>query len=159
MFGSGSNRNSATSTSRRSTHSALDAFKQKLPDHLGPKSINQHLILIRATLRFLWKRGKLRSVPYVPMEAVTKPHVDWYTKQERDQLLEGMFRLDLTEDILAAVDWHVSAGYAGPEFLFSRTSVFPRYIDNEALFAEAHGNLAATAAQGHGEAASPAPPA
>jgi len=66
---------------------------------------------------------------------------------------------DLTEDILAAVDWHVSAGYAGPELLFSRTSVFPRYIDNEALFAEAHGNLAATAAQGHGEAASPAPPA
>jgi integrase len=145
--------------------------------------------------------------------------------------------LDLTEDVLAAVDWHLGAGYAGPEFLFSRTSVFPRYIDShvrplklvqrklglrllshhkvgrhsvasqavtsgesvkavqaqlghrseqsthqyahlgsgaqrrlvealkperaphEALLAEAHGNLAAMAARGHGEAASPAPPA
>jgi hypothetical protein len=38
--------------------------------------------------------------------------------------------LDLTEDVLAAVDWHVGAGYARPEFLFSRTSVFPRYIDS-----------------------------
>lgn len=52
------------------------------------------LILIRAILRFLWKRGKLRNVPYVPMETVTKAHVDWYTKEERDRLLEGMFRLE-----------------------------------------------------------------
>ncbi|HKO50134.1 MAG TPA: hypothetical protein VJV79_20530 [Polyangiaceae bacterium] len=74
--------------------SALDTFKQALPKHLGPKSINQHLILIRATLRFLWKRGKLRSVPYVPMESVTKGHVDWYTQEERDQLLEGILRLE-----------------------------------------------------------------
>lgn len=174
--------------------SALDAFKQKLPAHLGPKSINQHLILIRATLRFLWKRGKLRNVPYVPMESVTKGHVDWYTREERDQLLGGIFRLepqwylfyylttrlglrtgevyaiahrqfrreppklvvdqavqrgtktrdaklvsrkndeayvlDLTADVLAAVDWHVSAGYGGTEFLFSKTGQFPRYIDS-----------------------------
>src|SRR5262249_20031157 len=38
--------------------------------------------------------------------------------------------LDLTADVLAAVDWHVSEGYAGPEFLFSRNGVFPRYIDS-----------------------------
>src|ERR1700722_8179120 len=74
--------------------SALDAFKRSLPEHLGPKSINQHLILVRAALRFLWKRGRLRSVPYVPMESVPKKHVDWYTQQERDTLLEGLFRLE-----------------------------------------------------------------
>ena len=114
------------------------------------------------------------------MEVVIKPHVDWYTRQEQDQLLEGMFRLepqwylfyslttrlgvrrgevcaithrqlrrepprpivdpavqretktkqakivsrkndeayvlDLTEDVLAAVDWHQGAGYAGRSF-------------------------------------------
>ncbi len=61
---------------------------------LGPKSINQHPILIRAALRFLWKRGRLRSVLYVPMESVPQSHADWYTKEERDQLLEGMFRLE-----------------------------------------------------------------
>src|SRR5262249_32225432 len=74
--------------------SAIDNLKSQLPDHLGPKSINQHLILVRAALRFLWKRGKLKSLPYVPMESVPKPHVDWYTEKERDQLLAGMFRLE-----------------------------------------------------------------
>lgn len=176
------------------TTPALDAFKQKLPAHLGPKSVNQHLILIRATLRFLWKRSKLKNVPYVPMEATSKKHVDWYTQEERDQLLEGIFRLepqwylfyyltarlglrtgevyavalrqvrreppklvvdravqrgtkkreaklvtrkndeaytlDLTADVLEAVDWHVRSGFSGEEFLFSKTGAFPRYIDS-----------------------------
>jgi len=34
--------------------SALDSFKQTLPKHLGPKSINQHLIVVRAVFRFMW---------------------------------------------------------------------------------------------------------
>jgi integrase len=38
--------------------------------------------------------------------------------------------LDLTEDVLAAVDWHMRAGYSGEEFLFSKTGAFPRYIDS-----------------------------
>jgi hypothetical protein len=38
--------------------------------------------------------------------------------------------LDLTAHVLAAIDWHVSEGYGGPEFLFSKTDVFPRYIDS-----------------------------
>ena len=38
--------------------------------------------------------------------------------------------LDLTADVLDAVDWHVRAGYAGKEFLFSKTGTFPRYIDS-----------------------------
>jgi integrase len=173
---------------------ALDAFKRSLPIHLGPRSINHHLILIRAVLRFLWKRSRLKAVPYVPMESVPKKHVDWYTKEERDRLLSGFFRLepqwylfyyltarlglrtgevyaiahrqvrseppqlvvdaavqrgtktrearlvsrknneayvlDLTADVLAAIDWHVSQGYAGPQFLFSKNGVFPRYIDS-----------------------------
>src|SRR5450432_2521798 len=174
--------------------SAMDAFKRKLPSRLAPRSINHYLILIRAVLRFLWKRSRLKHVPYVPMESVPKAHVDWYTQQERDQLLEGMFRLepqwylfyyltarlglrtaevyaisyrqirrepaqlivdqsvqrgtktreaklaarkndeayvlDITPDILAAVEWHKREGYGGPEFLFSKTPVFPRYIDS-----------------------------
>lgn len=169
---------------------ALDAFKRSLPKHLGPKSINQHLILIRAVLRFLWKRSWIKGVPYVPTESVPKKHVEWYTQQERDALLEGFFRLepqwylfyylttrlglrtgdvyairhsrirreppqlvvdqavqrgnktrearlvsrkndeayvlDLTADVIAAIDWHVTEGYAGPEFLFSKTG----YIDS-----------------------------
>ena len=32
--------------------------------------------------------------------------------------------------MLAAVDWHISQGYGGEEFLFSKSSAFPRYIDS-----------------------------
>ena len=38
--------------------------------------------------------------------------------------------LGLTDDVLAAVNWHVEKGYAGPDFLFSKTGRFPRYIDS-----------------------------
>jgi integrase len=174
--------------------SALDSFKSTLPSKLGPKSINQHLILIRAILRFMWKRGKLQSVPYVPMESVPSTQDDWYTEEERDQLLAGIYRwepqwylffyltvrlglragevyaasrrqlrekppqlvvdqaiqrgtkkreaklvtrkndeaytLDISQDVVDAIKWHIEKGYAGPEFLFTKTKKFPRYIDS-----------------------------
>jgi integrase len=37
--------------------------------------------------------------------------------------------LDLTDDIVDAIRWHIREGYAGPEFLFSKDGTFPRYID------------------------------
>jgi hypothetical protein len=75
------------------TTSALDVFKQNLPAHLGPRTVNHHLILVRAILGFMWKRGKLVSVPYIPRESVPQKHQDWYTQEERDRLLDGMFRM------------------------------------------------------------------
>lgn len=172
----------------------LDAFKQTLPENLGPKSVNHHLVLIRVVLRFAWKRGKLRFLPYIPLESVPQKIPEWYTQEERDQLLDGMFRLqprwylffyltcrlglrrgevyaishrqirhippqllvdqqvqrgtktreaklvsrknneayslELTQDVLDAINWHVSKGYAGEDFLFTRTGEFPRWIDS-----------------------------
>jgi integrase len=72
---------------------ALDAFKQKLPKKFGPATVNHHLGLIRATLRFMWKRQRLQYVPYIPMMTVPRKHYDWYTQAERDRLLDGMFRM------------------------------------------------------------------
>ena len=69
----------------------LDRFKQTLPGHLSSQSINHHLGLVRAVLRFMWKRGLLTHVPYVPMESIPRRYQDWYTQEERDILLEGMF--------------------------------------------------------------------
>jgi site-specific recombinase XerD len=40
------------------------------------------------------------------------------------------YALDVTEDILDAIRWHIRQGYAGPEFLFSKDGTFPRYIDS-----------------------------
>jgi integrase len=73
--------------------SLLDRFKQKLPKHWHPQTINHHLGLVRAVLRFMWKRSKLAHVPYIPMESIPRTHHDWYTQEERDRLLDGMFQL------------------------------------------------------------------
>jgi integrase len=70
---------------------SLDALKQTLPAHLSPKSINHRLSLVRTVLRFMWTRGRLQSVPYVPTVSVPDHHADWYTEEERDQLLDGFF--------------------------------------------------------------------
>jgi hypothetical protein len=75
------------------TTSELDMFKQQLPRTLGPRSVNHHLTLIRAVLRFMWKREKLSRLPYVPTMKVPIKDKPWYTTAERDRLLDGMFRL------------------------------------------------------------------
>jgi integrase len=72
---------------------AMDALKRALPSHLGPGSINHRLGLVRAVLRFSWKRGFLSVVPYVPMERKPKRPPKWYTEEERDRFLHGVFRL------------------------------------------------------------------
>ena len=68
-------------------------LKQSLPRRLAPSSRNHRLSLVRAILRFVWKRGLLASVPYVPMESVPEARAEWYTEEERDRLLDGMFRM------------------------------------------------------------------
>jgi integrase len=172
----------------------LDGFKQQLPSHLGPASVNHHLGLIRAVLSFMWKRGRLPNVPYIPKERVPKKLQEWYAQAQRDQFLDGMFRmfpiwylffyitcrlglrcgetyaithrqvrhipptlvidqqvqrgykqrpakiitrkndeaysLELTQDVLDAIEWHIEQGFAGDDFLFSKTGEFPRYIDS-----------------------------
>jgi len=73
--------------------SVIDELKAGLPTHLGPESINNRLKIVRAVLRFMWKRGHLKSVPYVPMESTPERATDWYTEEERDRLLAGMFEM------------------------------------------------------------------
>lgn len=177
------------------TTSALDEFKWKLPEHLGPRTVNHHLTLIRAILGFMWKREKLRHLPYIPKERVPRKDRPWYTTAERDRLLEGMMRyqpfwyvffyltcrlglrrgevyaishrqirhippalvidqqvqmgsktrdamvidsrkngeaytLEVTQDVIDAIAWHIGQGYAGKEFLFSKSGAFPRWLDS-----------------------------
>jgi integrase len=72
---------------------AMDALKRALPSRLGPKSVNNRLALVRAILRFCWKRGLLATVPYVPTERTPKKQPKWYSEAERDRFLAGMFEL------------------------------------------------------------------
>jgi integrase len=73
--------------------SAMDALKRALPANLGPKSVNNRLALVRAILRFCWKRGRLAAIPYVPTERAPKKKPTWYSEKERDRFLAGMFEL------------------------------------------------------------------
>jgi len=73
------------------TH-AVDILEGFLPTHLGPKSINQRLSLVRTVLRFMWKRGRLPSVPYMLTQTVPEHSPAWYTEVERDRLLNGSSR-------------------------------------------------------------------
>ncbi|MEM6730846.1 MAG: tyrosine-type recombinase/integrase [Myxococcota bacterium] len=70
----------------------LDDFLGSLPDHLSGSRKNKHMGFVRTLLRFSWRRGRLDSVPYVPLVRTTKTQKDWYSKKERDLLLDAIFR-------------------------------------------------------------------
>ena len=72
---------------------AMDRLRNSLPKEQAPSSRNHRLSLVRTILRFMWKRGLLATVPYVPMESVPEAGAEWYTEDERDRFLEGMFRM------------------------------------------------------------------
>ena len=73
--------------------SAMDALKRALPSRLGPKSVNNRLALVRAVLRFCWKRVLLAAVPYVPTERTPKKRLQWCSEAEGDRFLAGLFEL------------------------------------------------------------------
>ena len=56
--------------------STLDRFKQEMPTSWEPTTMNIALGLVKNILRFMWKRGKLSHVPYVPTESVIVKHRD-----------------------------------------------------------------------------------
>ena len=72
---------------------AMDRLRNSLPKGQAPSSRNHRLSLVRTILRFMWKRGLLAAVPYVPMESVPEAQAEWYTEDERGRFLEGMFHM------------------------------------------------------------------
>lgn len=52
----------------------MDRLKQSLPRRYSAKTINHYLSVIRAVLRFMWERGRLKYVPYVPVDSVPHRH-------------------------------------------------------------------------------------
>jgi len=68
------------------------------------------------------------------MQLVVDQVVQRGTKKRASRLStrknDEAYVLDITPDILAAVDWHIGQGYSGEEFLFSKSKAFPRYIDS-----------------------------
>lgn len=71
-------------------------------------------------------REALRLVIDQAVQHGTKTRASCFAPRKNDEA----YALDITADIVQAVDWHVEQGYGGPEFLFSKTGDFPRYIDS-----------------------------
>jgi hypothetical protein len=72
------------------------------------------------------RRERLQLVVDQSVQRGTKTREARLVTRKNDEA----YVLDVTADILAAIAWHIGAGYAGPEFLFSKTGAFPRYIDS-----------------------------
>jgi integrase len=70
----------------------LDDFKAQLPAHLSSSSKNKRLTLISAILRYCCSRDLLMSMPIIPKAKETRKAVQWYTEEQRDQLLNGFLR-------------------------------------------------------------------
>jgi integrase len=75
-------------------------------------------------------RSRLRDIP---PQLIVDRAVQRGTKDRPAMLAtrknNEAYVLDLTDDIVDAIRWHIRQGYAGPEFLFSKDGSFPRYID------------------------------
>lgn len=69
----------------------LERFVEQLTGPIENATKNKHLVLIRTLLRFAWKRGKLDRLPYVPMLKTAKTSKEWYSKAERDRLLDEIY--------------------------------------------------------------------
>jgi integrase len=76
-------------------------------------------------------RSRLRDIP---PQLIIDRGVQRGTKDRAAMLVSRKnneaYALDVTEDILDAIRWHIRQGYAGPEFFFSKDGTFPRYIDS-----------------------------
>jgi integrase len=55
------------------------------------------------------------------------PHRDGILETRKN---DEAYVLDLPEDVVEAIRWHIKQGYAGEEFLFSKDGMFPKYMDS-----------------------------
>ena len=85
---------------------------------------------LRVSEIYAISRSRLRDIPpqLTVDRAVQRGTTDRPAKLITRKNNEG-YVLDLTQDIVDAIRWHIRSGYAGPEFLFSKDGTFPRYID------------------------------
>ena len=86
---------------------------------------------LRASEVYAIARSRLRDIP---PQLIIDRGVQRGTKDRPAMLVtrknNEAYSLDVTEDILDAVRWHIWQGFAGPEFIFSKDGNFPRYIDS-----------------------------
>ena len=71
----------------------LDRLVASLARKWAAKTVNHRLALVRTVLRFMWERELPPSGPKLPMLPVPEHFPDWYSEEERDVLLDGIFQM------------------------------------------------------------------
>jgi len=70
----------------------------------------------------------------VPPRLVVDRQVQRGNKERPAKLIsrknDEAYVVDLPDDVMDAIRWHIREGYSGPEFLFSMDGDFPRYVDS-----------------------------
>jgi len=76
-------------------------------------------------------RSRLRDIP---PQLIVDRALQRGTKTRPAEIIdrknEEAYALQLPQDVVGAVRWHVQQGYSGEDFLFSKTGSFPRYMDS-----------------------------
>ena len=73
-----------------STH-VFDKLKQQFDPKLGMSTVNLYLTLANAPLTFAWRRNWMPHPPWLPKEKEPVKRERWYTVEQRDAFLEGVF--------------------------------------------------------------------
>jgi integrase len=69
----------------------FDDLKKRFDPTLGASTVNLYLTLAKAPLTFAWKRNWMPHPPWVAKDPTPDKVEQWYTVEERDRFLEGVF--------------------------------------------------------------------
>ncbi len=71
---------------------------------------------------------------HIPPQLIVDQQVQRGSKTREPKLItrknDEAYTLEITQDVLDAIEWHISKGYAGEEFFFSKDGTFPHWVDS-----------------------------
>jgi integrase len=75
-----------------------------------------------------------RKIRDIPPQLVVDEQVQMGNQTRAAKLTtrknNAAYTLELSQDVMDAINWHIAQGYAGKDFLFSADGQFPVYLDS-----------------------------
>jgi hypothetical protein len=75
------------------------------------------------------------AIRHIPPAIVVDQQVQAGSKARPAMVIDSRkngeaYTLEVTQDVIDAIAWHIGQGYAGKEYLFSKNGKFPRWLDS-----------------------------